>query len=103
MTSSATTAQELIHQLTAKSLDALTVWNDASQRVLRELVDLSTTSAREGLRIYGDFARSALETLREGREAGARWQAAVEQAGRTVQETLTEALAKLTALYTQAA
>jgi DNA-binding PadR family transcriptional regulator len=98
-----TTPQDFIYQLTTKGLEALTVWNEAQQRVLRELVELSAAGAREGLRIYGDLTRSSLAAMREGREAGVRWQAAVEQAGRNVQETLTEAISKLTTLCASAA
>ena len=34
-----------------KALETLTVWADASQRVLREVVDLGTATAKESVRL----------------------------------------------------
>jgi len=52
------------------------VWADANQRVLRELVELSTATAKEGVRLCGELQQGALETLRSSQSAAAHWQSA---------------------------
>jgi hypothetical protein len=54
----------------------MTVWADAQQRVLRELVDASATTAKEGARLYAELQQNAIETLRDTQAAAIRWQAA---------------------------
>src|SRR4030066_336387 len=58
-----------------KALETLTVWADASQRVLREVVDLGTATAKESVRLYGELQQRALV-------AGARrfWEPLLERA-----------------------
>ncbi|HEY7650775.1 MAG TPA: hypothetical protein VID04_17400, partial [Methylomirabilota bacterium] len=50
----ATKTQELFGQLAGKTIDMLTVWAEANQRILRELVDLGTGATREGVRVYAE-------------------------------------------------
>ncbi len=69
-------AQEMFGQLTGKAVETMTVWADANQRVLRELVELSTTTAKEGVRLCGELQQGALETLRSSQSAAAHWQSA---------------------------
>src|SRR5258705_6614572 len=69
-------AQELFGQLTGKAVETMTVWADANQRVLRELVELSTATAKEGVRLCGELQQGAIETLRSSQSAAARWQGA---------------------------
>ena len=62
-----------------KVVEAMTVWADANQRVLRELAELSAATAKEGVRLYAELQQSAIETdaRRAGRRDGAgraRWQ-----------------------------
>jgi len=66
-------AQEMFGQLTGKAVETMTVWADANQRVLRELVELSTATAKEGVRLCGELQQGALETLRSSQ---AHWQSA---------------------------
>jgi hypothetical protein len=53
----------------------MTVWADANQRVLRELVEFSTATAKEGVRLYGELQQGAIEVLRDSQAAAGRWQA----------------------------
>ena len=69
-------AQEMFGQLTGKAVETMTVWADANQRVLRELVELSTATAKEGVRLCGELQQGALETLRRSQSAAAHWQSA---------------------------
>ncbi len=69
-------AQEMFGQLTGRAVETMTVWADANQRVLRELVELSTATAKEGVRLCGELQQGALETLRSSQSAAAHWQSA---------------------------
>jgi hypothetical protein len=77
-----TRTPELFGQLAGKTIDTLTVWAETNQRILRELVDLGASAAREGVRAYVQL------------HAGA------EQAGRSIQESLAGAAARLRDIYT---
>jgi hypothetical protein len=67
-------AQEMFGQLTGKVVETMTVWADTNQRVLRELVELSTATAKEGVKLCGELQQGAIETLRSSQAAAARWQ-----------------------------
>src|SRR3990172_3305107 len=45
-------AQELFGQVTGKAVETMTVWADANQRVLREVVELGAATAKEGVRLF---------------------------------------------------
>jgi hypothetical protein len=66
--------QEVLNQATGKGLEALTLWAEANQRVLREMVELSAGAAKEGIRLYAEFQQGAIDALREGQSAAIRWQ-----------------------------
>ncbi len=66
-------AEEMFGQLTGKVVDTMSAWADANQRVLRELVELSTATAKEGVRLCGELQQGALETLRSSQAAATRW------------------------------
>ncbi|HSF05851.1 MAG TPA: hypothetical protein VLG10_08685 [Methylomirabilota bacterium] len=108
----ATKTQELFGQLAGKTIDVLTVWAEANQRLLRELVELGTGAAREGVRVYAELSRSAVDSLRESQYAqqaarraeegvqvltrsAERLQVEAEQAGRSIKESLAGAAAKV--------
>ncbi len=57
---------EVFSQVTAKAVEVFSIWADANQKVLRELVDLSASTAREGVRLYAELQSSAVEALKEG-------------------------------------
>ncbi len=53
-------------QLTGRTVEARWLGADANQKVLRELVDLSAITAREGVRLYAEIQSSAVEAMKEG-------------------------------------
>jgi hypothetical protein len=60
-----TKSPEMLAQLAAKALDTLTVWADANQRVMHELVNLSAATAKETGRLYGELQSSVVEVVRD--------------------------------------
>jgi hypothetical protein len=68
-------AQEMVGQAGVKAVETMTVWAEANQRVLRELVELSAATAKEGVRLYAELQQSALDAVRETQAAAFRWQA----------------------------
>lgn len=69
-------AYEMFGQLTGKVVETMTVWADANHRVFRDLVELSTATAKEGVRLCGELQQGALETLRSSQASAAQWQSA---------------------------
>ena len=61
-----THVSELMAELTGRTVEAFSLWADANQKVLRELVDLSASTAKEGVRLYAEIQSSALEAVKEG-------------------------------------
>lgn len=59
-------ADELLSRFTARAVEAFSLWADASQRILRELVDLSASTAKEGVRVYAEIQSSAVEAVKDG-------------------------------------
>ena len=70
------TTQELLGQLSGKAIETATVWTDANRRVLRELVEFSAVTAKEGVKLYAELQQSAVEALCESRAVARRWQGA---------------------------
>ncbi len=62
----ATQANELMSQFTGRAVEAFSLWADANQKILRELVDLSASTAKEGVRLYAEIQSSAVEAVKEG-------------------------------------
>ena len=60
-----TKSQEPFGQFAGKALETLSVWADANERVLRELVNLSATAAKETARLYAELQSSAVDAARE--------------------------------------
>ena len=58
---------EFFYQITGKAVEACSLWADANQRVLRELVDFSASMAKEGVGLYSEMQSSALEVFKDGR------------------------------------
>lgn len=61
-------ADEMFGQFTGKAVEALTLWADANQKILRELVDLSASTAKEGVRLHAELQSSAVEAVKGGQE-----------------------------------
>ena len=59
-------SNELLAQLTGRAVEAFSLWADANQKLLRELVDLSASTAKEGVRLYAEIQSSAVEAVKEG-------------------------------------
>jgi hypothetical protein len=109
--------QELLGQLGGKAVETITVWADANQRMLRELVEFSAATAKEGVRLYAELQQGAIEALRvdsvekafkalEGHaqaiaRSAERLQASAEQAGKGIQETCTTVVARMKDVYSQ--
>lgn len=87
------TTQELLGQAASKAVETMTVWADANQRVLRELVEFGAASAKEGVRLYGELQQSALEALRDTQAAALRWQSAWQNGGKDPVQFYQKALA----------
>ena len=66
--------QEQLGQLAGKSTEALALWADATQKVFRELVDLFSVTAKEGVRLYSELQSGAVEAVRERQAAWLRGQ-----------------------------
>jgi hypothetical protein len=74
--------QEVFANGTGKVAETLTVWAEANQRVLRELAELSTTTAKESVRLYADLQQAAIEAMREAQASALRWQSAWQETPR---------------------
>jgi len=87
-----TKAQELLGQLTGKAVETMTVWVDANQRVLRDLVEFSTATAKEGVRLYAELQQGAIEVLRDSQAAAGRWQGSWSEGAKDPVQTYQKAL-----------
>ena len=70
----ATKTQELYRQFAGKTMETVSLWAEANQLVLRDLVELGASTAKEGVKLYSDLSRTAIEAMREGQAAALRWQ-----------------------------
>jgi polyhydroxyalkanoate synthesis regulator phasin len=66
--------REVFGQMTGKTIETMTLWTETNQRVMRDLVELGANAAKEGVRLYSDLSRSALDAFRDGGETMTRWQ-----------------------------
>ena len=66
--------QEMWTQMTGKTLETMTVWADANQRVLREMAELSAATAKEGVRLYTELQQAGIEMMRDAQATALRWQ-----------------------------
>ena len=78
----------------SKAVETMTLWADANQRVLRELAELTATTAKETVRLYAEMQQTALDAVRDVQSSALRWQASLSDAPRDpmtwYQRTLTE-------------
>jgi hypothetical protein len=68
-------AQELFNQFAGKTIETMTIWAETNQRLMRELVELSAGAAKEGMKLYSDLSRTAIDAIRESQASTLRWQA----------------------------
>lgn len=57
---------EVFGQLAGKAAEALALWTDANQKILREMADLSASTVKEGVRVYAELQSSAVEASKQG-------------------------------------
>lgn len=123
--------KELYTQVTGKTVETLTAWAEAQQRVLREITEFTAGTAREGLRAVAELQQNALKAVTAAPAAGFPWQptawqegyqkafrlfeenvqlmsrvaervqASAEQAGKGIQEAFTAIAEKTKAAYSQ--
>lgn len=67
-------AHEMFGQMAGKTIETMSVWADANQRLLREIVELSSGTAQESLRLYTEIQHNAIEAIRESQGTATRWQ-----------------------------
>src|SRR5512134_975739 len=58
--------QELFGQFSNKAVEALALWTDANQKIVRELAELSADTLKEGVQLYGKLQAAALDAVKEG-------------------------------------
>ena len=75
-------APEFFSQFTGRAVEVFSLWADANQRVLRELVDLSASTAKEGVRLYAEIQSGAVEALKNSQAFVLRRQADMQDAPR---------------------
>jgi hypothetical protein len=73
---------EIVSQITGRAVEAFSVWAYANQKILRELVDLSAATAKEGVRLYAEIQSSAVEAVKEGQSYVLRRQSELQDAPR---------------------
>ncbi len=56
---------EMFAQMTGRAVEAFSVLADANQKIMRDLVDLSASTAKEGVRLYAELSASAVEALKD--------------------------------------
>jgi len=116
-------AQEIWAQLTGKTLETMTLWAEANQRVMKEWLDFTTGAAREGLRFCGELQAKAIdgvkivsdgacgpqtafqmagESVQILTRAAERMQATAEQVGKGIQTTLADAVTRTKDIYARA-
>src|SRR5712692_9725581 len=77
--------QEVINHVNdaaGKAIDTMTLWAEAHQRVLNQLVELGTGTAKESVRLYAELQQSALDAFRESQATALRWQSGWQEAPR---------------------
>ena len=74
MKDGAAKANEILGQMSGKTVETMTVWAEANQRVLQEMVDLSVGAAKETVRLYAELQQGAIEAVREGQTTAMKWQ-----------------------------
>lgn len=73
---------DVLSEITGRAVETFSVWADANQKVLRELVDLSASTAKEGVRLYAEIQSSAVEAVKEGQSYMLRRQSELPEAPR---------------------
>ena len=75
-------AHEMFARTSGQAVEGLAVWADTSQRILREVAELSAATAREGAQLCAELQQRMLDAVREAQTRTLRWHAAWAQAPR---------------------
>ena len=54
------------NQFTRKTLEAISLWSETNMQVLRQLLDCSASTAREGLSLFTELQTSVFEAAKHG-------------------------------------
>jgi len=73
-------ASEFFSQITGRTVEVFSLWADANQKVLRELVDLGASTAKEGVRLYAELQSGAVEAVKNGQSFLLRRQSDMQEA-----------------------
>jgi hypothetical protein len=68
MVMTTTQGSEVFAHMTGRAVEAFSMVAEANQKILRDLVDLSASTAKEGVRLYAELQSSAVEALKEGQD-----------------------------------
>ena len=63
-----TQGSEVFAHMTGRAVEAFSMVAEANQKILRDLVDLSASTAKVGVRLYAELQSSAVEALKEGQD-----------------------------------
>ena len=73
---------EMFAQMTGRAVEAFSMFAEANQKIMRDLVDLSASTAKEGVRLYAELSSSAVEALKESQSSLLRRQGELQAASR---------------------
>ena len=73
---------EMFSQMTGRAVEAFSMLAEANQKIMRDLVDLSASTAKEGVRLYAELSSSAVEALKESQSYILRRQGELQEAPR---------------------
>ena len=93
MKDSAAKANEILGQVSGKTVETMTVWAEANQRMLQQMVDLSVGAANESVRLYTELQQGAIEAMRDGQATAMKWQASWHEAPKDPMEWYQKAVA----------
>lgn len=57
---------EFLAQISSNAVEAFSLCAEANEKILRELVDLSASAAKESVRLYAELQSSAVEAVKDG-------------------------------------
>lgn len=73
---------EMFAQMTGRAVEAFSMLAEANQKIMRDLVDLSASTAKEGVRLYAELSSSTVEALKESQSCLLRRQGEMQEAPR---------------------
>ncbi len=73
---------EMLAQMTGRAVEAFSMFAEANQKIMRDLVDLSASTAKEGVRLYAELSSSAVEALKESQSCVLRRQGELQEVSR---------------------